>query len=428
MDSIASALGYAWLLNQVHHGGYTPARPGEVNAQTAFALQRFEVEAPQTVIDVRPRVADIVEPVPPLEGEPTVRQASAHFAATRRSVPLLDADGRPRGLLSAPGLFGHLAGPLLAHETGSLGEVLAQPAAALLDGETILLHESDYLNEAVQRVRYVEPDDFLVVDAAGRYRGLCLASAMLEPPRQRLVLVDHNELGQAVTGAEEADIVEVLDHHRVDTVETVLPIRFQVEPVGSCATLVLEEARTRQLSFPPALAGLLLCGVLSDTLVLQSPTTTPRDHAAALTLAQLAGLPGDSAEAIRMLGRDLLAAGAGLGTRSAEEILQADLKFYTPDDLTLAIAQVEVTGFEATEARLPELLAALRALVEARNLALALLMVTDILRGDSRLVAAGDPVLVERLPFAHLAGGLLDAPGVVSRKKQLVPAVLASIR
>lgn len=340
---------------------------------------------------------------------------------TRRSVALLDGDGRPRGLLSALGLFGYLTGPLAAHETGTLDQILEQPAAALTNDATIVLQESDYLREAIQRIRYVEPDDFLVVDAAGQYCGLSRAGDMLDPPRQRLVLVDHNEVGQAVAGPEEAEIVEVLDHHRVDTVETVLPIRFQLEPVGSCATLVLEEAETRQHVFLRDLAGLLLCGILSDTLVLQSPTTTARDRQAGTTLSQLARLPGAPEEAIQTLGRELLSSGAGLGTRSAREIVQADLKFYTPDDRTLAISQVEVTSFETVEARLREL-------VEDKKLALALLMVTDILRGNSRIVATGDNVLLGKLPFAHLAGGWLDAPGIVSRKKQLVPLLLAAVR
>ncbi|MFN7209976.1 MAG: DHHA2 domain-containing protein, partial [Aggregatilineales bacterium] len=172
-----------------------------------------------------------------------------------------------------------------------------------------------------------------------------------------------------------------------------------------------------------------LCGILSDTLVLRSPTTTPRDERAALRLAEAARLAEgqDRREALEALGRDLLSAGAGLGERRAEEVIQADLKFYETNGLAAGIAQVEVTAFSELTPRLADLTQALEALREANKLALALLLVTDVVRGNSRLVAVGQERLIAALPYPRLDDGSLDARGVVSRKKQLLPTVLAAL-
>jgi manganese-dependent inorganic pyrophosphatase len=173
-----------------------------------------------------------------------------------------------------------------------------------------------------ERVRDVRPlalrgahDDFPVIDEQRRYVGLVQKADLLVPRQLRLVLVDHNEAGQAVPGLEEADIIAVLDHHRLGNPPTPTPIRFRVDPVGSCSTLVIEEALDANLTPPPGLCGMLLCGILSDTLVLRSPTTTGRDRAAAVQLAVLAGLvPAEAPSAEReaamaLLGAELLAAG-----------------------------------------------------------------------------------------------------------------------
>jgi manganese-dependent inorganic pyrophosphatase len=142
----------------------------------------------------------------------------------------------------------------------------------------------------------------------------------------------------------------------------------------------------------------------------------------------MANLTGDPTEAIQTFGRALLMAGAGLGTRAPEEIIGSDQKFYETERGSVSMSQVEVTHFDELEGRLPQLKAAMGRLVNEKSLALALLMVTDILRGNSRIIAMGDASLIADLPYAPLPDGTLDAKGVVSRKKQLVPVVLAAVK
>ena len=246
-------------------------------------------------------------------------------------------------------------------------------------------------------------------------------------------MVDHNELAQAVDGLEEAEVIEVLDHHRLSTIPTAVPIRFHIDPVGSCSTLVLENAVEAGQVFPPGIAGLLLCGILSDTLVFRSPTVTARDKAAALKLAGMAKLHAKNANAeqvniaITELGEALLASSAGLGSRDANEIINTDIKFYEESGFSVGIAQIEVSNFAELPGRLDDLRAALQKLLVDQKLSLALLMVTDVVRGNSRLVAAGVPRIVTALPYSRIEDDLLDAPGMMSRKKQLLPAVFAAL-
>jgi manganese-dependent inorganic pyrophosphatase len=336
-------------------------------------------------------------------------------------------------LLTGAGLFANLADALSSTSVLALAKELDRPARSAIDSDSILLREEEYVQDVIPQVLRTDHDEFLVVETAGKYVGLCRKSALLSPPRHLVVMVDHNELGQAVPGLEEAEIVEVLDHHRLSSPPTSVPIRIQIEPVGSCSTLVTEGGIELDQEFPPEIAGMLLSGILSDTLVFRSPTATERDRAAALKLARMAKMcPPDASDeqlqaAIEELGGALLAAGAGLGTRPVEEIIGTDVKFYEVGGAKVGIAQVEVTSFSELTARLNDLRDGLVEMADRDKLTMALLMITDVVRGNSRLIAAGQHRMIAALPYARLNDGTLDAPGVVSRKKQLLPTVLAAL-
>lgn len=432
-DAIASAMGYAWLLNTLHPGTrYLAARTGKVNAQTAFALEHFGLQAPDLVSDIWGRVGDLAQSLPALHTGQTLLEACRAVAETRRPAPVLDTDSKPVGLLSGAGLFAALASALSSASVLALAHEFDRTAESAIDSAGTILAADEHIRDVVGQALRSDQDDFLVIGEDGRYLGLCRKADLLAPPRRQLVIVDHNELAQAVPGLEDAELVEVLDHHRLGNLPTPVPIRFHVEPVGSCSTLVAERGIETEQTFPLDIAGILLCGILSDTLVFRSPTTTPRDEAAARKLAVMAGLAPTPAEeaisgAIQELGGALLAAGAGLGTRDADEIVNGDLKFYESGGHSTGIAQVEVASFSEIAPRLADLRVALSKLQETHKLSLALLMVTDVVRGNSRLVVTGQPRLISTLPYAHLDDNTLDAPGVVSRKKQLLPAVLAAL-
>ncbi len=432
-DAIASAMGYAWVLSQSQPEVYHAARCGQVNTQTAFALDRFGVEAPPFVADVRPRVGDVTEPIPTLNDSQSLLEACQLVAATKRPAAVVNAERKPLGLLSGEELFASFADALSSTSILALAKEFERPAPSALDSTRLILKQDDYIQDILGPVLRDTWDDYVVVDSNGRYSGLTRKSALLSPPRRRVVLVDHNEPGQAVSGIEEAEVVEVLDHHRLSAVPTSVPIRFQIDPVGSTSTLVTERASDEGLTFPPGIAGLLLSGILSDTLIFRSPTTTDRERQAALLLARAAGLSSSGKDsevlaAIDEYGKELLGAGAGLGTRPVEEIMNTDIKFYDVGGARVGIAQVEVTNFSELGNRLEDLRAGLTALMETEKLGLALLMITDVVRGNSRLMAAGQQRFVAALPYPRLDNDVMDAPGVVSRKKQLLPTVLGALQ
>ena len=274
-----------------------------------------------------------------------------------------------------------------------------------------------------KRLASSEQDLLPVVDpASGKMIGVLTKSDLIDPPRVRLALVDHNEYAQAVTGIEEAEITEVIDHHRLagDLVSRE-PIRYLNEPVGSTATLVARKFFYRQVSPEPGVALCLCAGIISDTLCLTSPTTTPIDHEMLSWMAEFARIdPPAFAE-------EFFGVGSLIVTGAAEEILNADRKEFTEEGFAVSISQVEERGLHGFAARRLELETALRNLVTTRHYDLAVLAVTDIVGHHSLILAIGQEAILAKMPFERLDPTLFDAPGVVSRKKQLFPAVSAAL-
>lgn len=408
-DAIASALGYAWLLRETGTAEACAARAGQPNPQAAHALRRCGEAAPVLLTSVYPTFGHVARPHPTLPPEAPLRAAAALFAAGERTAPVVDARGAPLGVVTAVALARALADPDLARALGAPCAGAMVPAPLFPARERVSDHRRALLR--------LDDDDFLVLDDAGRCTGVATRAHVLEPPRARLVLVDHNELEQAVAGAEEAEITAVLDHHRLGNPPTPAPIPFAVEPVGSCSTLVAERCGAAGLAPPPGIAGMLLSGVLSDTLLFHSPTTTDRDRAAAAWLASLAGLDVES------WGAELLRAGPALAGRDPGEVLDTDRKSYPMGGRRVGVAQVEVTGLQDLPEARAGLLAALEQRRAAEDLALLALMVTDVVTGRSRLLARGDRRLLAALPFPRAGEGEWDLGDIVSRKKQLVPTL-----
>jgi manganese-dependent inorganic pyrophosphatase len=235
------------------------------------------------------------------------------------------------------------------------------------------------------------------------------------------VLVDHAEQAQSVPGVEHAEIVEILDHHHIGSIETKIPVTATFDPVGSTSTLVIERFRQNGMEPSPATATMLLGAVLSDTVILNSPTTTERDHAAVEYLQRVLAL--DATE----FGRDMFEATSDVSEVKAHQIVTRDAKEYSVGDgQTISIAQIETVG-DAVLARRDELLAELERVREARGLLLNALMVTDIAAKHTKMLVAGDSVPLERIFDQSVQDGTLDLPGVMSRKKQVAPKLMSAL-
>ncbi len=344
-------------------------------------------------------------------------------------APIVNADGTPYGLLTGFSLFNFLSTSVGAHpsrQDTKISEILDIPCREAADTSVPQFPAKNRIRDSLNRILREERTEFFVVDDQGHYVGVCRQRDVLNPPRLRLILVDHNEPRQALASLEEAELVEVLDHHRLDNPSTHRPIRFTIEVVGSTGTLVSERIEAAGLSAPPPLAGLLLAGLLSDTLILHSPTTTDRDREAASRLARWAFVGGSPLEneTLESFGRQLLEAGAELTSRDPEEIVNTDLKLYEADGVRFAISQAEVTNIVQLEDHFQALYQTLIELKEGRALDFAMLMITDVVQGSSRLLLTDGPPELEDLPYPKESQHLLIAEDVVSRKLQLLPVVL----
>ena len=429
-DSIAAAMGYAWLLRALDGGDYIAARAGPTNPQTTWVLKRLDLEPPLLLTDASPRFESICRRLDTTSPDSPLKEAWAIANRTWGVAPIVCEDGSPYGLVNGPSLFAFLSqlvGPHPRRQGMTLAEILELPCREGCDTKINRFQGTSRIRDSLSRILREEGDDFLVVDDNGQYAGVCRQRDVLNPPRLKVILVDHNEPGQAVGSLEEAELLEILDHHRLGNPSTHTPIRFTVDVVGSTGTLVSERIEEAGLSAPPPLAGVMLAGLLSDTLILTSPTTTDRDRQAAERLGRWAFVRNSplAGETVKSFGDQVLQAGSGLSTRSPKEIVSNDLKIYETSGVNFAIAQVEVTDLLQLEEHREALLKALTDLRDRRGLSFAMLMVTDVLRGSSRLILTNEPPGLGDLPYPLQPDGTRLAEGVVSRKKQLLPVVLS---
>ncbi len=523
LDSIAAALGYAELKNQIDSANrFVPVRLGDINAQTAWALERSGAPVPDFLPHVHLRVCDVMHPlmVTARTDEP-VRHVGLRMAEHEVDLaPVVDEQGKLTGVLTerdlarqyiyesrgassfenrpvrvsaiadvvggemvmgddrevtgrlwilameVPGISGlispgdiavigdRLEGQRRALEIGvsvlviahgspvdaSIAELarernasiisspldsyvtgrligLAVPTRAIMSTERPCANPEDLLTDMTQSI--MEFRAVFVVDEADVPVGIVTRSNLVSPERRRVLLVDHAEQAQSVPGIENAAIVEILDHHHIGSIETNVPIQATFDPVGSTATLVMERFRRQGIEPQRPTAMMLLAAVLSDTVVLSSPTTTGRDEAIVKDLEGSLGLDA------REFGMEMFRATSDVSRLPAWQIINRDAKeYFTSSGSRICIAQVETVGSSLAD-RKDELLEALEERARERSYDLFALMVTDIVSRGTDLVVAGSMSPVERAFGVRGDHHVVELPGVMSRKKQVAPKLLA---
>lgn len=427
-DAIASAMGYAWLLRERDSANAIPARAGAINPQTSWVLKTLGLESPVLLTDASPRFESVMQRLDSIRPEAQLGAAWTLAGRTGGLAPVVNEDGTPYGIIHGMSLFKYFSetlGPRPGDTT--VREMMSAECRDAADVSVTKFQANAHIRDSLNRILRDEVDDYWVVDENGRYLGIARQRNLLNPPRLKIILVDHNEPRQSIAALEEAELLEILDHHRLGNPYTHQPIRFTVDVVGSTSTLVTEQMAEAGLSAPPQIAGALLAGLLSDTLILTSPTTTERDRATAERLGRWAFVGGSplQGETLESYGKAILSAGAGLSNRKPEEVVSTDIKPFEGGGFKFAVAQAEVTDLMQLTEHLAPLTNALNGLRDKRGLDFAMLLVTDIVRGTSRLLlSSSPPPILDDLPYPPLPDGSRDAPGVVSRKKQLLPAVL----
>jgi manganese-dependent inorganic pyrophosphatase len=524
-DTIASAIAYAEYKNLVDpENVYAPARLGEVNTQTEWALKRSGAESPKLLPHIMLRVKDVMHTdlLTAHKDDPLRNVGLAMSKRNIGQVPIMDDDGSLIGLVTerdlarmyiresrgastfadSPVYVGAmvevLEGELLVGEEGrqysgnlwvismsvdSMGQSM-QPGDVVVIGDrpksqrraidlgagvlvisngvrpddevlemarergtTVILSPLDsYVTSRLIQLSVpswevmsenpltVDPDDLITeitesvmevhyraaiaVDRNNVPLGVVSRTDLLNPQPRRVLLVDHAETGQSVKGVEKAQVVEILDHHHIGDIETNTPIPAVFDPVGSTATLIVERFKASGLRPGRSTATMLLAAVLSDTVILNSPTTTERDRDVVRYLEEMLDVDAET------FGMEMFEASSDVSDVSAEEIVNRDAKEYGTTSGKMSVSQVETVGTGLLERR-EELLDALEDLRAKNGYIFSALMVTDIIARGTELLCAGDCAPVERAFDERTEDGVIDLPGVMSRKKQVAPKLLA---
>lgn len=286
----------------------------------------------------------------------------------------------------------------------------------LYEREYLTFHREETVRDALRKVNRKYAPLYFVVGAGGVLEGVFSKADIYNPPRARICLVDHNELSQAVDGAAQVEILEVVDHHRLGNAPTDQPILFINRPLGSTSTIVADLFFQDGLEPDPATAGILMAGIISDTLHLTGPTTTETDRA---ILARLAGIAGEDPQE---LADSIFSSGSVLVSSPPEEVVELDCKIYQTEETSYSVSQIEELGFANFWAHKENVCEALEAYREENQLGFSALLVTDINKQDSLLVVEGEERFREAVSYPAVEGRrIFDLKGIVSRKKQLIP-------
>lgn len=288
--------------------------------------------------------------------------------------------------------------------------------------DIIHFHMDDYVDEVRDAVAKIRHRDFPILDESQNYVGMFSRRNLLSAQKKQVILVDHNEKSQAVSNIEEAEILEIIDHHRLGSLETMAPVYFRNQPLGCTSTIIYQMYQEKNIPIAPHIAGLLCAAILSDTLMFRSPTCTEIDKAAALKLAEIAGVE------VTELAQKMFEAGSNFDSKTEEEILNQDFKIFHSGEIAFGVAQVSAMSRQELDKVQKRISPKLEVMMGEKKLDMVFVMLTDILNESTFLIYHGEKAA------ALVKGAFHEAPeegvllkGMVSRKKQLIPALMNMI-
>lgn len=291
------------------------------------------------------------------------------------------------------------------------------PVSGMADKEIKPVHLEDSVSKIQSTLKTSPCRSLPVVDNENKILGLISEHDLLHEPNIEIILVDHNETSQAVEGVEHYKIQEIIDHHRLGNLSTKYPITFINKPIGSTSTIITNLYLEYRISIPKEIASLLLCGILSDTLILQSATTTDTDRETAEYLSSITDLD------IKSLGNEILLAGSHVSGRKAGELVRQDMKEYTEEKITYTVSQIEVGDTNEILSRKKEFLNELEIERRSRKALFSTLLVTDITKLSSIMLIVSEPNFLPFINFPKQEENVYYLQNVVSRKKQLIPMI-----
>ncbi len=313
------------------------------------------------------------------------------------------------------------------HDTYTVARLITQsiPIKFLMKTEKLITFQTDdFTSQIKETMGKYRHRDFPVLDKRGNYVGTISRRNLINVRKKRLILVDHNEKSQAVENIDEAEILEIIDHHRLGSLETFAPVFFRNQPVGCTATIMYQIYQEKQLDIPKNIAGLLCSAIISDTLMFRSPTCTAIDRAAAEKLAEIAEID------ISQLAEEMFAAGSSLDDKSPEEIFYQDFKKFIVEDITFGVGQINAMGAKALAPIKANLLPQMEKECGKHGIQMVFFMLTNIMEESTELLCFGDKAdeLIMEAFHVKVENGSCHLPGVVSRKKQLIPAFMMALQ
>ena len=530
-DSICSAIAYAYLKNQTDEREFVPKRAGSISTETQYVLDRFQVETPGYVPNVKTKVSDMeIRHTEGVKKSISLKNAWTILNETKgTTLPIVTEDNMLEGLISIgdiarsymavidsailskartqyKNILETLDGTLyvgdeeayfekgkvvVAASSPEVMEAYIEPDDMVILGnryetqlcaiemnagciilcgdakvtktiqilgreknctiiatpydtytvahlinqsmpisyfmkaeDLILFHEDDFTDDIKDIMASKRHRDFPILNKKEQYVGTISRRNLLGIKKRRLILVDHNETTQAVDNIEDAQILEIIDHHRLGSLETVMPVFFRNQPVGCTATIVYQMFCEKGIEIPPHIAGLLCAAIISDTLLFRSPTCTPVDCEAARYLAQKACIDCESFAA------EMFEAGSNMKSKTAEQIFFQDFKVYDVEKMSVGVAQISCmakSDLEIAKAKLKEYLEKAR---KEQRLNMLFFMLTDIMSETTELLCEGDGAerTAKEAFGVEAENGAVILPNVISRKKQLIPSLLSKLQ
>lgn len=292
----------------------------------------------------------------------------------------------------------------------------------MMTDDIICFNESDVLNDCLDIANKVKYTNYPVIDKHNKCLGMLRLSDVTDHKRKQCILVDHNTALQSAIGIEEADIIEVIDHHNIGGIGTTSPINFRNMPVGSTCSILYLIYKENNIEIPKDIAGLMLSGILSDTLILTSPTTTDIDRKIVPVLAKIAGVD------YKTYGKEMIKAGASLDGKTTEQVIYTDFKNYPSNNLKLGIGQFSTVSVDEILEKKDDYIAAIEEICQKEEYYLVAFFVTDVIENGSYIFfnESAKNVLSKSFNIDNLTEGTY-LPGVVSRKKQVVPVILDTL-
>ena len=405
-DSICSSIAYA-KLKQLQGIDATPIRAGEPNKETAFALDYFHVAPQPLVKDFYVKVSEAVHTeVEALPVSASLKDAAKWFASHESDVAPVADNGQFVGVIEKSQLADEFIKTVMGEELSTVKG---------------LAHDPELFFKPTDNGHDIPADGKYAVVENGKYVGMICADCVAAAEKQPVILVDHNETAQGIPGLEEIPVIEVVDHHRISFTSTPEPIKYTADAVGSTCTLVARMFRGAGLRPSKEVAGVLLAGIVADTLLFQSPTTVGEDHTCAAWLEKICGMSAQS------LMDGMMSVASALHSMTPEKAVDSDRKTYSESGWSFSLAQLEESNLAFFHNQRDALDAELARVLGQERLDFVALLVTDPVRGNSELLFRGAEVVRRALPWRTDADGIFLLPGVLSRKKQLLPAILSTL-